>query len=435
MSLIRKIFALVALSTFSLGGAISAQAELVDATLAVVNDDVILLSQFDEELVIRVQEMGKSQLSTLDMNIFGNQVLQDLIDNSLLIQAADDVGIYISDSEVEPYVNDHVDFFKSNFESISDYQIFLEEQGINERELRKRYFERIHDDMMISRYLMQEVSPKIRISEDEIADYFKTHEDELLLPTYVDFELLEVPKVPGEAEMEAVRQKLLELKTRAEAGEDFGELAKQYSEFSFDAPKGGYLDFFERGKYYPEFENVAFSLEVGEISEPVLTKDGMQIIKLEAKKNEAIAVRHIVMSVDLAPQQLVRLRLLAEELIPLLSESDTANEALEKADIPSGVEVNAYSVPQSELDLMTQDYPKLALQLENAEPGEVSDLIEDQFAIFISKLNSINPGGKPSQEEARNMIKDILWAEKMGQEKDKLVQKLRARAYIMIHGD
>lgn len=412
-----------------------AYAELVDATLAIVGDDAILLSQFDEELMLRTQELPQSQLATMDMNAFANQVLQDLIDNRLLIQAADKANISVADSEVEPYVQEQIDAFKANFTDDSEYQKFLDDQGFSERDIHKSYFERIHDQMVISRYLSQEVAPKIRITEDEIDSYYKAHQDELELPSYINFELLELVKTPSAEETEKIRQKLLELKSRAEAGEDFGELAKKYSQFSYDAASGGYLDFFERGKYYPEFEEAAFALNVGEISEPVLTPDGMQIIKLEAKKDNAIAVRHILLKVETSPEQSVKLRLIAENLIQLLKENATAQEAFSKAEIPENIKINAYSVPDTDLKQLSADYPQLTSALENLDPGSVTNLIEDEYTIFIAKLNKLTLAGKPNQSQAHDMVKDILWGEKSQKEKAKLLEKLRARTFITIYGE
>jgi peptidyl-prolyl cis-trans isomerase SurA len=409
--------------------------ELVDATLALVGEDVILLSQFDEELMLRTQELPQSQLATMDMNAFGNQVLQDLIDNQLLIQAADKANISVADSEVEPYVQQQIDAFKANFASDADYQKFLDDQGFTERDIYKSYFERIRDQMVISRYLSKEVAPKIRISEDEIDSYYTAHQDELELPSYINFELLELIKAPSAEETEKIRQKLLELKARAEAGEDFGELAKKYSQFSYDAANGGYLDFFERGKYYPEFEDAAFALDVGQVSDPVLTPDGMQIIKLEAKKDNSIAVRHILLKVETSPEQLVKLRLFADNLVKLLKENGTAQEALSKAEIPENATVNPYSVPDTDLKKLAADYPQLTSALEKLDPGSVTSPIESENTIFIAKLNKLTLGGKPNQSQAHDMVKDILWGEKSDKEKANLLEKLRARTFITVYGE
>jgi len=430
----RTLILLVVLLLSSLPPA-RAYAELVDATLAIVGEDVILLSQFDEELILRTQELPQSQLATMDMNAFGNQILQDLIDDQLLIQAADKANISVADSEVEPYVQEQIDAFKANFADDSEYQKFLDDQGFSERDIYKSYFERIHDQIVISRYLSQEVAPKIRITEDEIDNYYKAHQDELELPSYINFELLELVKAPSTEEAEKIRQKLLELKARAEAGEDFGELAKKYSQFSYDAATGGYLDFFERGKYYPEFEEAAFALNVGEISEPVLTPDGMQIIKLEAKKDNAIAIRHILLKVETSPEQLVKLRLMAENLIQLLKENTTAQEALSKAEIPESIKINAYSVPDTDLKQLSADYPQLISAMEKLDPGSVTNPIEDDYTLFIAKLNQLTLGGKPDQSQAHDMVKNILWNQKADEERAKLLEKLRARTFVMIYGE
>lgn len=79
-------------------------------------------------------------------------------------------------------------------------------------------------------------------------------------------------------------EEALEIKEKLDQGEDFAELAKEYSLDKSNSDKGGDLGYFDRNKMVKEFSDAAFSLEIGEISDPVETEYGFHIIKVEDRK-------------------------------------------------------------------------------------------------------------------------------------------------------
>nr|WP_303874616.1 peptidylprolyl isomerase [Tepidanaerobacter acetatoxydans] len=118
------------------------------------------------------------------------------------------------------------------------------------------------------------LGPSIKIEENEIKSYFDANKE-----SFDTKEQVKASHILVDSE-----DKAKEVKTKLLNGEDFAELAKNYSIDTANNQRGGELGFFARGEMVPEFENVAFSLEVGEISEPVKTDFGYHIIKVEDKK-------------------------------------------------------------------------------------------------------------------------------------------------------
>lgn len=96
---------------------------------------------------------------------------------------------------------------------------------------------------------------------------------------------------------EEAKQLIESYRERVLKGEDMSALAAQYSEDPGSAKKGGQLSPFGRGKMVPEFEEVAFSLKPGEISEVFETKYGYHFIQLLAREGESVVARHIVLLV------------------------------------------------------------------------------------------------------------------------------------------
>jgi len=142
----------------------------------------------------------------------------------------------------------------------------LEYYGITE--------DRLKEDIELNLYVNKLLEPKIKITENEMKNYFEENKD--------DFKQEEQVKashilVDDEETAKEIKQKL-------DNGEDFAELAKKYSTDPTTKDKGGDLGYFTKGKMEKEFENAAFSLKVGEISNPVKTQYGYHIIKVVDKK-------------------------------------------------------------------------------------------------------------------------------------------------------
>jgi peptidyl-prolyl cis-trans isomerase C len=130
------------------------------------------------------------------------------------------------------------------------------------------------------------VSNNSAVSEKEIEEYFKTHQDEFRVPEKIKVSQILI-KVDANASAKVKEEKKAqaeELLAKAKKGEDFSALALQYSEDKKTKKKGGVVGLFARGSKDQEFEKAAFNLKENEISDPVLTKDGYSIIKLLKRK-------------------------------------------------------------------------------------------------------------------------------------------------------
>ena len=129
--------------------------------------------------------------------------------------------------------------------------------------------------------------PQIDISEDEIQEYYNDHLSEFVEPKTVEARhiLIEVDEDAGSDKAAEAKKRIEDILQKARAGQDFAELAKQYSEGP-SKDKGGYLGTFKREAMVKPFADKAFSMKSGEISDPVRTRFGWHLIKVE-KVNEA----------------------------------------------------------------------------------------------------------------------------------------------------
>lgn len=167
-----------------------------------------------------------------------------------------------------------------------------DEVTVNEAELRQ-YFEtngnRYKTAPQIKvRYLgfrTADYKSRVKIGDDEVKTYYEENQAEFFSPETVEARhiLVAVDKDADAETVEAARLKAADIHARVVNGEDFGELAKQLSEGP-SKDQGGYLGTFGRGRMVKPFEDAAFALQTGDISEPVRTDFGWHIIKVEQHK-------------------------------------------------------------------------------------------------------------------------------------------------------
>ena len=145
---------------------------------------------------------------------------------------------------------------------------------------------RDEEDKLLGReYIKRNIVDKIAVTDDEAKEYYETHVKEFTRPEKVRARhiLIKVNPEAGPEEWDKALVKVKELKNRLDKGADFAGLAKKNSDDPGSKNKGGNLGFFTREKMAPEFSEAAFSLKLGEISDPVKTSYGYHIIKVGAR--------------------------------------------------------------------------------------------------------------------------------------------------------
>ena len=135
------------------------------------------------------------------------------------------------------------------------------------------------------RFVEQEIKSRIQIKEKEIESYYKEHKDSFNTPPEVKLQqiLLMIPSEAGEQEISQIRGKAEEILKKIRNGEDFDTMVKLHSQDS-SAAAGGDIGFFKQGELIPALNEVAFSLNVGEVSSVIQGSLGFHIIRILDKR-------------------------------------------------------------------------------------------------------------------------------------------------------
>jgi len=256
-----------------------ARAELVDRVAAVVNNDVITLSE--------VEKRAGPELARVDQEATGpdraqkraaalKRVLDTMIDEKLVDNELKELKVTISDKEVDGAVDE----VKKSY-NLTDEQLqqAVSREGYSIAEYREQMRKQIGRYKLIS----EKVRKNVKVSDADVQSEY----DRMTRSEGEDYEvhirhiLIAVPRSASAAQVDQARRKAAAIAVEArEPGVDFADLAKKRSEGS-SSSDGGDLGFFKRGTMVPEFERVAFNLKTGEVSDPVRTQFGWHVLKLE----------------------------------------------------------------------------------------------------------------------------------------------------------
>ncbi len=249
--------------------------------VAVVNGSVITQAEFDGEMT-RVRErflrMGRP-LSDSQLSQVKKDVLENLISIELLYQETQKRGIQVD----EATVNEQLSTLKKRFPSEAEFESAMRKMNLSEPAIRSQF----RREMAIQQLIDEQFTQKAAVSEDEIKTFYESQLDSFKQPEQVRARhiLMKVDPQTDESQRAEARKKLEMIQQKLQEGEDFEALAKEYSEGPSNA-KGGDLGYFGRGQMVKPFEEAAFGLRPGEVSDIVETKFGYHLIEVIDRKPE-----------------------------------------------------------------------------------------------------------------------------------------------------
>lgn len=228
----------------------------------------------------RLQEMGKRIPADAEPEI-RQMALQQLIDLELMADAARKAGLKADAKEIDSYIGNA----KARFPSEAEYKKYMVQSKLSESDLRSdlesQLLAQAYGDAETKGLKPDEAAAKKLY--DENRDKFKKSDEAHVLQILVKSNASDPP-----AKREEARKRAEEAYQKAKAGDDFGKLAKEYSQAP-NAAKGGDVPFFPRGVMVPKFEELSFTLPVGQISTVFETPYGFNVIKILERRDGQIA--------------------------------------------------------------------------------------------------------------------------------------------------
>lgn len=410
---------------------------VIDKTVALVGNSMILLSQIESEVQM-MQFQG--YVSDRDLRC---EVLENMMVSKLFYTQAQLDSLAVNPDMVEASLNEWVDNI-------------LSQRG-GEAEVEKYFGKPLHmlreewRDVFVEQNLAQEMQREVagKVSEvtpKEVQQYYRrTSKDSLpVIPTQYQYsQIVLYPNVERAAM--AVRERLLEFRQRILDGEKFSLLATLYSEDPGSAMKGGELGMASRTIFWPAFSDAAMALKEGQVSPIVETPDGFHLIQMIRKDGDMFNARHILLKPRYTAEDrdsaFIRLDSIRNVI---LADSITFQQGAWKfsEDTKSRTNGGLVADPNTGAPFFDVDNLKPAdfKVLQNMKEGEISapfESVDDEgrsgnTVYKIVRLEKIRPSHTATVEEDFNVLLDITTSNKAMEAIEKFIKEKQQTTYIVI---
>lgn len=403
----------------------------IDHIIAVVNEDVITRQELDDAIKIATERLQLQGVQIPDQQTLQNQVLESIITKRIQLQHAKDVGLSVSESEIDETIGR---IAEDNKLSLPEFYAALDKDGINHKKFRNE----INDEMIMARLKEREVKHQVNVTEGEVDNFLRTQEtsavgnDEYRLAHILV--LVTENMNPAQIQQRSERANLALEKLKA--GVEFSQVAAEFSDAA-DASKGGIIDWRPISQMGPKFAEMLAPLQPGDLTPIVQSPSGFHIFKLLGRRVQEVQTviidqthaRHILIKInELTSENEAKLKITQikdrldrgeqiEELARLYSEDTSAASGGDLGWLSPGDTVPAFEQTMNKL-----------------LPGQISEPVQSQFGWHLIQVIerrtqdvSLDRRRQAARQAIRTRKADVVIQE--------WLRQLRDQAYVEIRLD
>ena len=421
------------------------QPQVIDKVVAVVGKNIILQSDIENQYIqYRMQGMADGTGKEVRARI-----LEDLLLQKLMLNQAEMDSITVTDEQVEAQMDQRIRYFVSRIGS----QEKMEEQfGKSMAEIKEEVRQAVKDQML-QEQVQAKIMQNVVVTPQEVKEFFNAIPKDSLPDLAPNYEIVQIVKRPPVSidEKLQVKERLYQIRKRILDGESsFATMAILYSEDPGSARQGGELGFAGKGVYATEFENVAFNLHDGEISDVVETQFGFHIIQLIERRGETVNCRHILLTAKVPVEALEKAQNQLDSVAQLIRNGDMTFEAACKKFSDDDTKNNGGYLTNAntggnwlslqdmqQLEVEYPEYKNLAFVVSRLEVGEVSDPLpmttnesNDAFRLIMVKQKT--EAHQANLKDDYSLIQNWALGQKRQEAIGKWVSNKAAKAYIRL---
>ncbi len=401
-------------------------ATTLDRVIAIVNDDVIMESQLKDRLQQIYAQYPPEQLPPKqDLEA---QLLNRLVEETLELELARRAGISISEQELGQTI---ARVAAQNGVTVAEFEARLVQSGESLYAAR----EKIRRELILNQVQQGAVGARIKISEQEIRNYLASDEGKQQTATAykVAHILIPIPADSTSDQLEEINEQAKKVFDAADAGEDFGTLARTYSKAP-DALEGGQLGWRKIQELPTLFANHIESMSSNEVSPPFRSGAGYHIVKLEAKQGaedqviQQTEVRHILISPNAIRSEEEARELLIEVSERYVSGEESFEDLAKEYSEDYGSARKGGSLGWSNPGSFV---PQFEQTMNTLDVGEISDPVRSQFGWHVIEVTGRRDQNM-SERYLEMQAENFLRSRKFYDELPRWRQELRDDAFIEV---
>ena len=424
--LIKPLSALILASSL-LTGSLSAAEQPLDRVAVIVDNDIVMLSQYQTRLKEVQQTISKRGVEQPPADVLRQQVLERLIIDAIQLQIAERSGIRISDEELAQSM---ATIAERNGLTQQEFEQALAADGLTLQDAQ----EQIRQEMLISRVRQYRVGERIQVTDQEVKNFLASDlgkmqlAEEYLLANI----LIPVSDAATSEDLAAAEKIVMTVVEQLQQGADFGQLAMTYSA-SENALEGGEMGWRRAAQLPPPFDRMLTTMSVGQVTQPTRTAGGVIMLKLLDKRGDEVMyrdevhVRHILLKPSEIRSSAATQQLATRLYERIRSGEDFATLAKQFSEDP-GSALNG-----GDLDWIDPDslVPAFREEMARTAIGELSQPFESQFGWHVLQVldrRSTDSSAQMREQQALNILRNRKYDEEL----QTWLRQIRDEAYVEI---
>ncbi len=397
----------------------------LDRIVAVVDEDIVMLSELDEQ-ADRVRSALRQQGTELPpTTVLERQVLERLVLEKIQIQKAGEAGIKVSEKDLNRAVGD---IAKRNKLEMPEFEKIIESEGITF----SRFREQIGQQILIAKLRNEEVENRVKVSDQEIENFLRNQSagSETELEYRLSHILISIPTGASEAELKAVRDKADNALRKIDAGEDFGDIALSVSDGQ-QALERGDLGWRKGAEVPSLFADAVSTMKIGDNSGIITSPNGYHIVKLVDKRDgEKIMVeQHKARHILIKPNALVSANQAQERLRQLKSRIENGADFAQLARTNSDDRGSALKGGELGWVSKGQMVPEFEEVMNESEMGVISAPFRTEFGFHILQVTDAREYDG-TVEVKRAAARRAIREQKVQERQQTWLRSLRDEAYV-----
>ncbi len=282
-----------------------------------------------------------------------------------------------------------------------------------------------HDTAQVSYILVRPESltdTAVTVTDAEIAQFYERNTKRFDRPGRAVISLLSVARTVTAKDSADAKSRIDKIRSEITGGAKFEDVAKRESMDSVSGANGGSMGKGGRNRFTPKFEEAAYALKTGELSQPVLTPFGWHLIRVDERKGDTISVRHILVAIAQSDSSAMKTDRRADSLSTKAANQEDPTKFDAAAKALSMIPVTVQVIDKEPLNFAGRYVPSVsAWAFSGVRVGETSDLFDSPEAYYLARLDSLQLGGVQPLGEVKAEIQKRLAREKR-------IEKLRPMA-------